>query len=91
MLKQIALLGLVGTLVGPVFGQETKSFTYKKTKQADLAIFVHYPPGWKDTDKRPGIVFFGCSGSRCERRINPRVVNSVHFTAGGRGLNVPGA
>ena len=35
-----------------------KSFTYKKTKQADLAIFVHYPPGWKETDKRPAIVFF---------------------------------
>ena len=36
----------------------TKSFTYKKTKQADLEMVVHYPPGWKDTDKRPGIVFF---------------------------------
>ena len=36
----------------------TKSFIYKKTKQADLAIIVHYPPGWKETDKRPGIVFF---------------------------------
>jgi acetyl esterase/lipase len=36
----------------------TKSFTYKKTKQADLAIFVHYPPDWKETDKRPAIVFF---------------------------------
>ena len=36
----------------------TKSFTYKKTKQADLEIIVHYPPGWKETDKRPGIVFF---------------------------------
>ena len=35
-----------------------KSFIYKKTKQADLAIFVHYPPGWKETDKRPAIVFF---------------------------------
>ena len=36
----------------------TKSFTYKKTKQADLEIVVHYPPGWKETDKRPAIVFF---------------------------------
>jgi acetyl esterase len=46
-------------VVGPSFGQEsTKTFTYRKTKQADLEIVVHYPPGWKDTDKRPGIVFF---------------------------------
>jgi acetyl esterase/lipase len=36
----------------------TKSFTYKKTKQADLEMVVHFPPGWKDSDKRPAIVFF---------------------------------
>jgi acetyl esterase/lipase len=36
----------------------TKSFVYKKTKQADLEIVVHFPPGWKETDKRPAIVFF---------------------------------
>ncbi len=42
----------------PLTTSPTKSFTYKKTKQADLAIFVHYPPGWKDTDKRAAIVFF---------------------------------
>lgn len=43
----------------PALGQDnTKTFTYTKTKQADLEIVVHYPPGWKETDKRPGIVFF---------------------------------
>ena len=36
-------------------GDATKSFIYKKTKQADLAIFVHYPPGWKETDSRYGV------------------------------------
>lgn len=35
-----------------------KSFVYKKTKQADLELVVHYPPGWKEADKRPAIVFF---------------------------------
>lgn len=40
-------------------GQEsTKTFTYTKTKQADLEMVVHFPPGWKETDKRSGIVFF---------------------------------
>ncbi len=39
-------------------GAGTKSFVYKKTKQADLEIVVHYPLGWKDSDKRPAIVFF---------------------------------
>lgn len=42
----------------PAVVSPTKSFTYKKTKQVDLEIVVHYPPGWKETDKRPGIVFF---------------------------------
>jgi acetyl esterase len=36
----------------------TKSFVYKKAKQCDLEIVVDYPPAWKETDKRPGIVFF---------------------------------
>jgi formylglycine-generating enzyme required for sulfatase activity len=55
-----AITALVSLLVvGPSFGQEAiKTFIYTKTKQADLEIVVHYPPGWKETDKRPGIVFF---------------------------------
>ena len=46
-------------LVGPILAQEnTKTFTYTKTKEADLEMVVHFPPGWKESDKRPGIVFF---------------------------------
>ena len=53
----VALMSLL--VAGPAFGQEaTKTFTYTKTKQADLEIVVHFPPGWKETEKRPGIVFF---------------------------------
>ena len=36
----------------------TKSFLYKKTKQAELELVVHYPPSWTAADKRPAIVFF---------------------------------
>lgn len=36
----------------------TKSFIYKKVKQVELEMVVHYPPGWKESDKRPAIVFF---------------------------------
>jgi acetyl esterase/lipase len=35
-----------------------KSFVYKKTKQTDLAIHIHFPLDWKKEDKRPAIVFF---------------------------------
>jgi acetyl esterase/lipase len=47
-------------LAAPAFAEDqpAKSFTYKKTKQADLKIHVHYPPDWKKEDKRPAIVFF---------------------------------
>jgi acetyl esterase/lipase len=47
--------------VEPAQGQASepvRTFTYKKTKQADLEIHVHYPPGWNKDDKRPAIVFF---------------------------------
>jgi len=33
-------------------------FIFKKTPQGELAVHVSYPPGWKATDKRPGVVFF---------------------------------
>jgi len=36
----------------------TRSFVYQKTPQAELELIVHYPPGWKASDARPGIVFF---------------------------------
>ncbi len=53
------LVLLLFCVAGTAFGEEnTKTFTYTKTKQADLEMVVHYPPEWKDTDKRPGIVFF---------------------------------
>src|SRR5438552_14841091 len=31
---------------------------YKTTPQGDLRINVYFPPGWRDTDRRPAIVFF---------------------------------
>jgi len=35
-----------------------KAFVYKKTRQAELEIVIHDPPGWKATDRRPAIIFF---------------------------------
>ena len=32
--------------------------TYKTTPQGDLRMNLYFPPGWKETDRRPGIVFF---------------------------------
>jgi len=38
--------------------ETVKEFIYKKTPQGDLKIFVHLPPDWNASDKRPAIVFF---------------------------------
>jgi acetyl esterase/lipase len=62
LLRALVALVPLGFL-GPALGQEkpqenVKTFTYKKTKQADLDMVVHFPPGWKETDQRPAIVFF---------------------------------
>jgi acetyl esterase/lipase len=43
---------------GPPQEAAVQSFSYKKVLQADLEMIVHYPPGWKEADKRPAIVFF---------------------------------
>lgn len=61
--RQIVLIGTIVLLLAQAVSAraddaKTKSFTYKKIKKVELEIVVHYPPGWKDTDKRPGIVFF---------------------------------
>lgn len=37
---------------------QTADHVYKKTAEADLALHVFLPPGWKATDKRPVVVFF---------------------------------
>lgn len=42
--------------------QRIEYFVYKTTPQAELQIFVHYPPNWSAKDMRPTIVFFFGSG-----------------------------
>jgi len=44
----------------PTFAEEgkTKSVTYKRASDTDLEMVLHFPPGWKASDRRPAIVFF---------------------------------
>ncbi len=55
----------VGIASEPAFAAElppasgrVEEFVFKKTKDKDLILFVHFPEGWKATDQRPAIVFF---------------------------------
>jgi len=36
----------------------TREYVYKKTPKGDLAMTVHFPPGWKAAEARPAVVFF---------------------------------
>jgi len=38
--------------------QPVRTFIYKTTPQAKLELYVHLPAGWKESDRRPGVVFF---------------------------------
>ncbi|MHC4206740.1 MAG: family 16 glycoside hydrolase [Planctomycetota bacterium] len=57
-----------------IFAAETtpdvKTMTYKTIGDRELKIHIHYPPGWKAEDSRPGIIFFfggGWTGGRVEQ------------------------
>ena len=76
MIRLHVLVFLLATASVAAHGQDRpgnpalQSFTYKKTKQADLKLIVHYPPARKETDKRPAIVFFfggGWTGGKIEQ------------------------
>lgn len=47
------------SVVIPGYAQDNpRTVTYRKTKQTDLDLAIDYPADWKQTDKRPAIVFF---------------------------------
>jgi acetyl esterase len=52
------LVALLSFAANNPLSAETKDFTYKKFDGGELKVTVHFPPGWKKEDKRPGIVFF---------------------------------
>lgn len=37
---------------------KTSEHVFKQTPQGELKLYVHYPPDWKKSDKRPAIIFF---------------------------------
>ncbi len=82
MFQQFALLVFVVATIAPALGEEIKTFTYKKTRQADLQMAVHMPPAWKETDKRPAIVFF-FGGGWTSGKIDQFEPQAKHLAARG--------
>jgi acetyl esterase len=45
-------------------GTLIKEYKYKDIEQGELKIYVHFPEGWSERDRRPTIVFFHGAGWR---------------------------
>jgi len=74
IIKPFTIAFIIILLCGTIFAAETtpdvKTFTYKTVGDRELKIYIHYPPGWKASDSRPGIIFFfggGWIGGRIEQ------------------------
>ena len=64
------IIFLGGTVFAAGVTPDVKTMTYKTIGDRDLQIHIHYPPGWKAGDSRPGIIFFfggGWTGGRVEQ------------------------
>ena len=55
---EVAWVKVVGGSASARSEPTTRTFAYKTVQDGELEMVVHHPPGWKDTDKRPAIVFF---------------------------------
>lgn len=71
------LLACLWTLLLPLCAGAAETtrqeLVYKQTPQAELKLFVHLPPNWQPTDKRPAIVFFfggGWTGGNVEQFLD---------------------
>ncbi|UCC97375.1 MAG: DUF1080 domain-containing protein [Phycisphaerales bacterium] len=69
-----SLAAIILLLNGAAFASSTgpavKTMTYKTVGDKELKIHVHYPSGWKASDRRPAIIFFfggGWTGGRVEQ------------------------
>lgn len=69
--------------VGRLAAADDSSFTYKKTKEGDLVLRVHYPSGWKKEDRRPAIIFF-FGGAWTTGKLSQFQTQAEYFA--GRGL-----
>jgi acetyl esterase len=78
----VALLPLFAQAADPPAASPIKSFVYKKTEKGDIEIAVHYPPGWKESDRRPVVVFFFGSG-RTTVTANQFLPQANHFASRG--------
>jgi acetyl esterase/lipase len=69
LVKALIIILLANIVVAAETTPAVKTFTYKTIGDRDLKIHIHYPSDWKESDSRPGIIFFfggGWTGGRIE-------------------------
>jgi acetyl esterase/lipase len=70
LISAVMVLLLTAATVAAATAPQVKTMTYKTVGEKELKIHVHYPPGWKASDKRPAIIFFfggGWTSGRVEQ------------------------
>ena len=77
------LKGFRGVLYTPAPGVTQKTEVYKTTGGIDLKMHLHFPQGWKATDKRPVMIFFYGGGWK-KGTTQQFIVQANHFA--GRGI-----
>ena len=75
--------GFRGVKYTPAPGSTQKSEAYKTVDDLELKIHLHFPKGWKASDKRPVMIFFFGGGWK-KGTPNQFVVQANHFA--GRGI-----
>ncbi len=75
--------GYRGVLYTPAPGVTQETEVYKTVGGFDLKMHLHFPQGWKATDKRPVMIFFYGGGWR-KGTTQQFIVQANHFA--GRGI-----
>jgi len=75
--------GYRGTLYAPAPGVTQRKEVYKTVDGMELAMHLHFPQGWKATDKRPVMIFFFGGGWK-KGTTQQFIVQANHFA--GRGI-----
>ncbi|MHC4117802.1 MAG: family 16 glycoside hydrolase [Planctomycetota bacterium] len=58
VLTAVLLVLASGTVLRAQETTKSRAVTYKTVGDRELKIHLHFPPGWKTTDRRPAIIFF---------------------------------
>lgn len=78
----IIFIALINCMSSALAEGTTKTEIYAKRGDRELEIHLHFPEGWKATDKRPGMIFFFGGGWK-DGSTNQLLPQAVYFASRG--------